>query len=277
MRHYVPYPLEWVARQLEHMEAEMGCRHVVLADPLFGVGRERTREVCQVMSAYPFKYAAASRVDVLSPDLIPILRQAGIEFIFWGIESASPSTLLRMNKVRSEAVAQRYLQDAMKLLRACFENNIVPELGLMAGFPDDSEADLQATLEFVKTVEGLHDQVATETGVETGFLSFSQPTIVYDGTPLAERLAKDYLVALGEDVFDGERTVLSFSPGLSMETVYSYAEELNAHGRYTPKVQEVLNKYISFSGENFVATHPALTDDQGVTLLSDRLQRFPAF
>jgi hypothetical protein len=258
------------------MEAEMPCRHAVLADPLFGVGRERTRELCRVMSEHHFTYAIESRVDVFPPDLIPLLPKAGVEFIFWGIESASSATLMRMNKVRSEAEAKNYLQDALKLLEACFENNVVPEIGLIAGFPGDSEADLQATLEFVKTVEQLHDQVAARTGVETGFLSFSQPALIYDGTPLAECPAKDFQVTLGDDVFDGERTVLSFSPELSMDTVYFYAEELNKHGRYVPKIQEILEHYISFSGEKFVATHPTLTDDQGVTRHSDKLQPFPA-
>jgi radical SAM superfamily enzyme YgiQ (UPF0313 family) len=271
---YAPYPLEWVDRQLGNMEANLACRQVTLMDPLFGVGRERTREVCRIMSKYPFKYAAESRVDVFPPDLVPDLVGAGVELIFWGLESASPATLVRMGKVRSEPEAKRYIESAFRVLRACFEHGVVPEIGLMGSFPGDTEADLQASLEFVKAVEQLHDQVSAETGFENGFMSYSQFTRVYDGTPLAERLEKDFQVTLGEHPVEGERIVLTPSPGLSAETVRRYEMEINQCMRYVPKVEEVTSQYIYFSGENFAKAHPELTDDQGVTLLSSEVKRF---
>ena len=101
MRPYAAYPTAWVARQLTHMEAELPSTCVGIADPLFGVGRKRTLEVCQVMGQHRFTYGMESRVDVLTPDLITALRKAGVEMIFLGIESASISTLLRMNKASS--------------------------------------------------------------------------------------------------------------------------------------------------------------------------------
>jgi hypothetical protein len=273
MRPYTVYPADWVARQLGHMEAELRCSRAVLADPIFGVGGDRTREMCRVMSEHRFAFAVESRVDVLSPDLLPLLRQAGIETIFLGIESASPSTLVRMNKVRTAPEAERYLHSAREVLRACFENNIVPSLGLMLGFPGDTEADLRATLEFVKEVDQLHGRVIAGTGVETGFISFSQPTQVYDGTPLADRLEKDFQVVLGTDSYDGERTVLSPSPGLSMDTVHRYEEEINNLGRYSARVEELAGYYTAFYPRDFAAAHPELTDEQGVTVLCESVQR----
>lgn len=274
MRPYAVYPVEWVARQLEHMKAELQCKRVIVMDPMFGAGRERTLEMCRILREHHFTYGIQSRVDVLRPDLIPHLRQVGLEMVFWGVESASPSTLLRMNKVRSKDQAESYLQDTLKVLQACFENSVVPLLGLMLGFPGDSEADLQASLEFVKTVDHLHDQVFAETGVETGFIPYSQPTQIYDGTALAKRLTRDFQVALGPDSFAGERIVLSPAPGVSMDTVRYYETEINNYVRYVPRVQEINTQYLSFSGENFVKAHPELTDGEGVTIFCDKVQRF---
>jgi uncharacterized Fe-S cluster-containing radical SAM superfamily protein len=271
MRPYAAYPTEWVARQLEHMEAEMQCRHIVISDPIFGVGNERTRELCQVMGQYHCAYGVETRVDVLSPDLIPTLRQAGVEIIFLGIESGSPATLVRMNKVRSKIEAERYLQDTLKVLRACFENNIVPSVGLMLGFPGDTETDLQATLEFVKTVSQLHDQVAAQTGVETGLIVFAQTTQIYDDTPLAGQLTNDFQVAL-VGKYEGEKTVSSPSPELSIDTIRAYESEINIHGRYVPAMDEIISQYIYFSGKNFAEAHPELTDDEGVIILCDQIR-----
>jgi hypothetical protein len=276
MRPYAVYPAEWVARQLEHMKAELQCRRVIVMDPMFGAGRERTLEMCRILREHHFTYGIQSRVDVLRPDLISRLRQVGLEMVFWGVESASPSTLLRMNKVRSKDQAESYLQDTLKVLQACFENSVVPLLGLMLGFPGDTEADLQASLEFVKEVDQLRNQVLERTGVNTGFIPYSQPTQIYDGTPLAGCLAKDFQVTLSPDPFAGERTVLSPSPGLSMDTVSRYMAEINNFGHYTQEVEELVNQYIAFFAKDFVTAHPELTDDEGVTILNDAVQRFPS-
>lgn len=276
MRPYAVYPAKWVARQLEHIEAEMQCSHIIIMDPTFGAGRERTLEMCRILGEHHFKYGIQSRVDVLQPDLIPLLRQAGLEMAFLGIESASPATLLRMKKVNSKDKAESYLQDTLNVLQACFENSVVPFLGLMLGFPGDSESDLQASLELLKEVKQVHDQVVERTGVDTGFVPYSQATQIYDGTPLAGCLAKDFQITLTPDSFDGERTVLSPSPGLSMDTVERYLMEINNYGHYTWEVEGILNKYVAFFVKDFITAHPELTDDQGVTVFSDAVQRFPS-
>ena len=276
MRPYAAYPSEWVARQLEHMENELPNTHVILYDAIFGVGRERTLEMCRVMGEHRFTYGTESRVGVLTPDLIAPLHEAGLEIIYWGIESASPATLRRMDKVRSEAEAKSYLDDTRAVLKVCFENDIVSMLGFVLGFPGDAEADLQATLEFVTEMRQLHDRVAARTGAEAGFVPFAQSTAIYAGSPLAGRVAKEFPGAvLHPTAFDGEINVVSPSPGLGPDEIGRYEEEINGLGNYTPKVINLLDYYSSFAPKDFVAAHPELTDHEGVTVLSDNLRRFP--
>ena len=64
MRPYATYPLAWVARQLAHIESELPNTHISISDSLFGVGRKRTLEMCQVMGEHRFTYGVESRVDV---------------------------------------------------------------------------------------------------------------------------------------------------------------------------------------------------------------------
>lgn len=276
MRPYAEHRLDWVARQLAHLETELPNDWIYIYDPTFGLGRERTLELCRALRGRRFTYAVGSRVDVLSPDLIPALREAGIKVIYFGVESASVATLLRMNKVPSEAKARSYLRSAMKVLKACFENDVTPITSFMLSFPGDSETDYQASLVFAEKVSQLHDQVVARTGIETGFIPFAVYTKVYDGSPLAERVAKDFPeTALRYGAFIGEKNVLSPSPGVDLDVAQRYQARITRQGAYTSLALERFRRYGAFSMEAFLAAHPELTDEQGITILGDSLRHCP--
>jgi len=274
MRPYAAHSPARVARQLTHLEAELPNDRVFIYDPVFGLGRERTLELCRVMGGHRFTYAVESRVDVLAPDLIPPLRAAGVETIYWGIESASASTLLRMNKVRSEAKAESYVRSAVEALRACFENGVTPVMGFMLGFPGDTEADYQATLEFVQGLRRLHDQVTPADAEGPGFVLYALYTKVYDGSPLVDQVAAFPDVVLHPEPFIGEQTVWSPSPGLDLDVTRRYQAEVTSQSAYTSLALERVGRYYTFSMAAFLADHPALQDEQGVVVLGDSLRRF---
>jgi radical SAM superfamily enzyme YgiQ (UPF0313 family) len=270
MRPYTAYPAEWVDRQLTHIDAELSNRNIYIVDPIFGVGRQRTLEVCEIMRQHPFIYYFESRVDVLTPDLIPPLREAGVEFFYLGFESASLATLVRMNKVPSEAKAKSYLKDTLAVLKACFENNVTPFLGFMLGFPGDTEADLRASLEFVKEASRLHSQIVVQAGMESGFVPFPQTTSIHQGTPLADDVEKDFPEVVFRTSPFEERIVLSPSPGVDRDMINHYLAQIESLTTLSPVLERW--KY-SFSAKDFVASHPELTDDQGVTVFCDRVRR----
>jgi len=275
LRPYAEYPLTWVEQHLDHVRAHMPNVRASLVDAIFGINRTRTLQVCNLLRQYGFKFGVESRVDVLAPDLLPSLSQAGLEVVFLGIESASTDTLLRMNKVRSAAQAEEYLRRAIRVLRACFENQVTPILGLMVGFPGDSLADLQATLEFVKEVRQLHDQVTAQTGASPGFIPAPQLTRVYAGSPLAERVEQDWPQAtLHSEPYEGEKTVISPSSGLDQDVLKQYIGEIEQLGEYTPHTMELM-PYFGFSSKELMSS-PGLTDDEGITVLSESVRRLNA-
>ncbi len=276
MRPYSEYRPTWLARQLTHLETELPNERIVFFEPIFGLGRERTLEMCQIMRGRRFAYGLESRADVLTPDLVPALREAGVEMIYLGIESASAATLLRMNKVRSATQAKRYLSDGLEILKACFENGITPFVGFMVGYPGSTEADLQATLDFARKISQLYHQIVARTGAKSGFVPLAFDVKVYDGSPLANRLAEDFpQVVVRSDSSIGRRTVLSPSPGLYLDVIQRYQVEIARQGEYTPLALERWQHYYLFSIESFLAAHPEVTNNQGVTILGDSLRRFP--
>jgi anaerobic magnesium-protoporphyrin IX monomethyl ester cyclase len=273
MRPYAEYPLDWVTQQLTNMETRTSAKHTVVHDPIFGVDRKRTLELCRILGEYDFVYGIQSRVDVLTPEIVPALSQAGVESVYFGMESASPETLLRMGKVHSVSEAERYVQSALEVFKACFENGLAPFLGLMVAFPGDSEADHQATVEFVRKAQQLRNQVATQTGVNTPFVPYGWHTHVYDGSPLAGRVNEDFPeTVLYSEPYVGERTVLSPSSGIELEQIRRYQEEIDSLADQTPEVYDLLERYWGFSRKEFAEAHPELTDDQGVTVLCESVK-----
>jgi anaerobic magnesium-protoporphyrin IX monomethyl ester cyclase len=235
MRPYGAYSPRWVDSQLTHLEQVTPNDRVFIYDPVFGLGRERTLEMCCLLRGRRFRYALESRVDVLPIDLIPVLHDAGVETIFLGIESASPSTLMRMNKVPSVASAKSYLGRALEVLEACFRSGITPVIGLMLGYPGDSKADYGASLDFVEQVNRLCDRVAVDTELEPGFVPLAFHTKIYDGTALAGQMATEYPeVQVRTEPFIGEQMVLSSSVGLDLEVTELYQAEIVRLGQYTP-------------------------------------------
>ncbi len=273
MRPYATYSLAWARRQLDHLEAELRCPRVGILDPIFAVSRKRALEIIKIIGGRRFAYALESRVDALAPDLIPLLRDAGVDVIFWGLESGSAGTLARMRKIASPAQAKGYLDRARAVLRTCMENDVVSFVGLMFGFPGDTKADQEATLRFVEEMSELKAEVAERTGREPGFVPYATRTIVYASTPLARSIPGRYPdVRLGPEPVVGGRPVLSPGPELARRDCKRYASRAIALGSFAPRAIDLL-AFSTFIPKAFAAAHPELTDAQGVTVISPKVRR----
>jgi len=275
MRPYASYPVAWVDQQLDHLEMVVPNDRVFICDPIFGVGRQRTLEISAVLGGRRFNYMVESRVDALAPDLVPTLRAAGVEAIFLGVESASAETLLRMNKVKSAAQAQAYVQASFKVLQACFENHVMPILNFMMGFPGDVEADYQASLSYIQQVRQLYERIATQADEGPGFVVMPFQTQVYEGSLLAKQLEQDSSgVVLQADSFMGSKSVIQPSAESPLDMIHHYTAQISSYDAYTPLAKDLSTQYVLFPLVRFIREHPELTDQEGVTQFGDSLQRF---
>jgi hypothetical protein len=184
MRPYAAFPLGWVERQLDHLAAAAPGRMLVFGDPTFGFGQERSARILRLLRGRSGPCFAETRPDVLRPGAVRAMREAGFDSVFFGVESAVPATLHRMGRVASPAAGRRYLQDALEAAQACFEQDVTLQLGMMFGYPGDTERDWDAALGFVKELRRRYRGVERGTGRGAGFIVYCSPTSVYDSTPL---------------------------------------------------------------------------------------------
>ena len=272
MRPFGEYPLPWISKQLEHVETVSPSSRLFVFDPIFGVKRDRTLEICEVMSArrQQFSWGFLGRVDVLPPDLLEPLHGAGVKSIFFGVEAISESALRRMQKVRSATMADKYVESALAVLGACFENDVTPFIAMMVGYPGDSEADYRTALEFFDRLGRLHER----SGSKPGFLVYPQITKIYDNSELARRIPEEFPDAILEPgPLMGE--TFATSPQLGLETIQDYSSQMAAKSLLTSTAMDRLGELWmrpAESLESVCSAHPELVDAEGVFAVSRAME-----
>lgn len=79
----------------------------------------------------------------ISYDLLKKMKEAGLESIFWGVESASPRIIELMNKGTD-------INDVSRILKDSYNAGIKNNLGIMFGFPTETEEDVKMTIDFIR-------------------------------------------------------------------------------------------------------------------------------
>ncbi len=97
-RRYRMRSLDDFFRELEYMIATYQTDFIALADELFGVHSDRMREFCSRIKGYGIRWWAQFRVDRISAELMPQLKEAGCAVMSFGLESADNTVLKSMRK-----------------------------------------------------------------------------------------------------------------------------------------------------------------------------------
>ena len=75
-----------------------------------------------------FKWRCTTRVDAVNAEALCILADAGLKVVDFGLESASPSQLVAMQKTKSP---QSYLKKAEELIKACASKGVWCKLNIL--------------------------------------------------------------------------------------------------------------------------------------------------
>jgi hypothetical protein len=92
------------------------------------------------------KWRTEGRVDTIIPELLPALSSSGMSILDLGLESASPTQLLRMQKTRDP---EKYLERASRLLEACAENQVKVKVNILL-FAGENDDTISQTLDWLE-------------------------------------------------------------------------------------------------------------------------------
>lgn len=137
--------IDTVAKELETMRALGNVKNVVFIDDTFNIPKGRFKELCQMLidREFNFNWFSYYRCDHGDEEIIELMARSGCKGVFLGIESGSQQMLEKMNK---RAKIENY-QRGIKHLK---ENGILTFASFIIGFPGETEATIQETIDFIK-------------------------------------------------------------------------------------------------------------------------------
>ncbi len=143
---FLPVPM--VIAEIKAAVDKHRIEHVNFRDSNFTMNRARTIEICLelVRQGVKVTWNCETRVNLVDPSLLKIMRSAGCSKISFGVESGSPRILKRIDK----KVNVGQIKDAFKW---CKEAGIMTQAYFMVGFPTETDDDLQATIALVKQIK----------------------------------------------------------------------------------------------------------------------------
>lgn len=139
-----PCSVENLMEQL-HLLKNKGIKRLIIHDSMFNARLSHIQEFCTQIQknfgSFPWEAQIGVRTDMPS-ELIQLMKASGAYHLFIGLESGCDNTLLRMNKGYTTVEAIRFLN----LLK---ENNLSSGISIIVGYPGETEADFQESLNFV--------------------------------------------------------------------------------------------------------------------------------
>lgn len=112
------------------------------------------------------RWGFSSRIDTLDEETAKIVSEAGCDYIFFGVESASE----RIQKTMGKRLKLSMIHEAMQY---CFRYGIRPTTSFILGFPNEEQEDIEATV-----------RLAYRCKVGGGWRSFINLLSPYTGTAL---------------------------------------------------------------------------------------------
>jgi radical SAM superfamily enzyme YgiQ (UPF0313 family) len=138
-----------VAAEIRHDMEEYAFRSFKFRDPLFGAKRKHAEELADEIGKLPHKiqFSVESRIELLSRDVLKMLRDVGLTSVTVGIETPSRDTLLKYKRAPIKDDKQSHF------VAMCRSLGIRVVAGFMIGFPEDTRQSIRAVLRYAKTVD----------------------------------------------------------------------------------------------------------------------------
>lgn len=143
---WAKYRLRRVGNVIEecvYLKEKYGAKEIQFSDPTFGYQREWLNHFCEqyIKSEINLPWSCLTRVDVVDPEALKMMKHAGCWNIFFGIESASEDIANFSQKNIS-------LQRARDAIRWTKEAGIECTASFMIGLPHEKPGDIYKTMDF---------------------------------------------------------------------------------------------------------------------------------
>ncbi len=163
-----------VIEEIKQLKDRYGIRHIMIADDLFVVRKNRTIEFCEAMIKNKIKvtWSATGRCNIVDPEFCKLMKAAGCDFMGLGIESGSDRVLKEIKKSQTP----KQIVEAVKMVQ---QAGITPGGTFIIGLPPETKETVRETVGVYKKINSYRTHVNK--------FFFATP---YPGTPLYDEMVK---------------------------------------------------------------------------------------
>ena len=167
---YCTYPLqqgrkvrarsvENIIQEIKYWQKELGTNKFVFRDPVFSINRKHTIEFCKqvIDQNLNITFMVETHLNNLDDEMIPLLRKAGLELVYVGVESSSHFVLKDMKRFTVEHDKQ------FQVIKKCEDAGIKVKTMFIIGNPEDNKDTIIASIEYAKYLPSLYSQFSVFT------------------------------------------------------------------------------------------------------------------
>jgi anaerobic magnesium-protoporphyrin IX monomethyl ester cyclase len=189
-----------VVDEIEYLQKHFGAHQFTFYDDAFTVDQDRAGEICREIKRRKLKieWDCETRVDMVTEDLLSIMKEAGCFAVWFGVESGAQPVLDAMRKGITPA-------QTIKAFNMAKEAGLMTVAGVVLGFPGETKETIWETVKFIERLNPgdvgyyiatpypgtpLYEQVVSEGRLKIhDFNRFDTATPVFDlGTMTSEEL-----------------------------------------------------------------------------------------
>ncbi len=137
---------EAVVDEIRQDMRQWGFRSFKFRDPLFGLDRKQVYRLAELIGRLPrpIQFSIETRIDLMRPEMLRVLKRVGLTSITVGIETPDESALRQYHRAPINTDRQR------EFVSLCRGMGIRTVAGFMIGFPEDTEASIRSVLDYAK-------------------------------------------------------------------------------------------------------------------------------
>lgn len=143
--------------EIKRLNEMYGVTYFAFEHDMFTMNRRQVVETCQLLKTldFPVSWKCSVRIDCVDKELIDIMKDAGLDSLFIGIETGSPRVQKLINK-------NLKLEKAVDMLGYIHSKGIGITASFIYGIPEETEEDLSQTLALIAQIAKLDGaQIAT--------------------------------------------------------------------------------------------------------------------
>ncbi len=147
-RKYRKRSIKNVILEIEHIVNSLNIKAIEFVDETFTADMKRTFDLCNeiIKNNLNFKWGCQTRPDLVSRELLEVMKKAGCNKIAFGVDAGS-------ERIRREVIGKEIPDKIIiEAIEACKGLGIWVSINMILGHPNETKRDIKDSIKFVKKI-----------------------------------------------------------------------------------------------------------------------------